>query len=462
MDGREADGDDGAVTLLEHGGLILLDGPADLVGRLVASEPALVGARKVAPTGSTATGALASLASLAGLAGLAGAVGSAPTLFQLDEVGLELFKQGQLAQASVGDGFLRLFGHAAEGGVKSHGAVKPVAVLPQQVLSAQMALTTLALTAAIKEVGAAVERVEANVERLRDLLEAEQVGDIAGANRALHRRADHLGFDGAMSDTDWHAIDDIGVAVEQQIERLRSFVHKRLRGAEAEGPGIGDRADALELVGELAETLALLVVAQDSLFTFQHLRLARIRTREADHLDSAIGEAQALLDGHRAEDKELISRAREVVSERTTVGALEIHRVMSARAIVARAAEIDSMLEWFADQRMLDHDALAVPAIPGIADAWAEAKGRGTQLAGSARRGVSSLQQRVRRRSDDATDVLPAGDTTDCLPSGVDEGDAADELAPPGGSRVERARQAAASRLRRPRRQDDDQVDGDA
>lgn len=443
------------VAVLEHCGVVVLDGPQHLVDRLIAEDPALCARVATAPADSNAGGALALLSALVG------GTGGQQVMFQLDHVGLAMFQQGSLAP--TGDGFFRAFGRAADGTISGHAALKPLAVSPQQVLSAQMALTTLALTAAIKDVQAAVERVEANVEVLRALLDADRIGEIIGVHLSLTRRAEELGFDGSLSDVDWNAIDDVGIQVEQRIESLRSYVRKRLASAEDEGMRIAGRVDALEHVRELSETLSLLVVAQDNLFLFQQLRLARIRDTQPDRLDRATIEAQSLLAEHRRADQDLLERVRDVLVERVSVKALEIHRFMSARAVGTAAGEVDAMLRWFADQRSLRHDPVPVPPVPGMSDAWIEARGQGAVLARGTRRAIGGATSRVRRRNlergGEKPGVVGTGKVAEALPSG-DEIEAQPDLEPSHRSPMGRAKDMASRvRLRRgPDRGGDDGV----
>lgn len=425
-----------SVAVLESAGVVVLDGPHHLIERMVSGDPGLARSPRVAPTSIGAQGALAVLASLVG----AGS-SSTQTLFQLDDVGLGMFRNGELAQSNVGGGWSRAFGHGPDG-IAANASLKPVSAPPQQLATVQMAMTTLALTAAIQEVQAAVERVEAKVERLRDLLEAERFGDVVGANRTLRRRAEQVGFDGSLSDTDWLAIDDVGIQVEQHLEGLRAFVRKRLRAAEEEGMRIGDRVDALSLVGDIAETLDLLVIAEDSLFLFQQLRLVRIRDREPEHLDAAEQEARHLLSEQARADRDLLDRTRALVAERVTVGALEIHRFVSARKIVSRAEEIDGRLGSFGAQRLLSYETVPVPPIPGLGEAYAEARGKGTVLVGGARRTIGGLGGRVRRRGQDGgAAALEEGETALELPAEAEESKE--------GSRLTQARDIAGGKVRR-------------
>lgn len=429
------------VAVLRSGGILILDGPRDVVGRLIAGDPALRTARPVHPSSPISLGALATLARLAGSAS-----GSTQTVFQLDAAGQALFDSGALS--SAGDGFFRLFGQASNGQIVGHGALKPLTMAPQQAVAAQLAVVTIALTAAIKEVQKAVERVEEKVDLLRDLLEAGREGEIIGANRALRRRAEHLGFEGAMSDADWHAIDGVGVQVEQQIEQLRSYIRKRLAAAEDEGRKISGRLEAVEIAKEVSDTLALLIVAQDSLFLFQQLRVLRIKDTESEHLPAAIDESRALLDQHFEEDADLVLRLRTLVAERVEVQALEMVHFLAASSIVRLAPQVDESLAWFASQRGLSYDAIAVPDLPTAAEVVDEARVRGLEIASGGKQMITGLADRVRSRGGDGeTSELAAGPAAAALPAetGTPEPAATERV----GSRLSRLRSEAASRLHR-------------
>lgn len=408
------------VVIARQGGLVVLQGPKDVIARLAADDPALRSARTTQPS-RAAAGALAHLATHA-----PGSGSAVQAVFTLDDVGLKLYQQGQLADG--GEGFLRLFGRAADGTFSAHGAIKPLMIAPQELLTAQLALTTLALTASIKAVQEAVERVEDKVDLLADLVDSTRVGDVVGAHRSLTRRAERATFHESLADTDWHAIDDVGIQVEQQIEALRSFVRKRLVSAEAQGVRISGRREALDDVRELSEALSLLVVAQDSLFLFQQLRLTRIRDAEPLRLEHALAESRQLMDEHLAEDGELLARVREVVADRVTVKALEIHRAISARAVVRTAGEVNGMLAWFAEQRSMTYDPIEVPALPGLDDMVDEIRDRGEHLVTGGRRAARMLTSRVKAiRSDE----LEAGDVQQALTDGLGDEDEPGAVEPP-------------------------------
>lgn len=414
-----------AVTVFRSAEIVVFDGPQDVVDRLVAGDPALRSTSPVSSTTKTAMGAIAALGPvLQAAAAVRGSSATGPTLFRLDPVGQAMFDAGTLAPK--GDGMFRLFGRAADGTFSGHGAITPVTMAPQQLVTAQLAIATVALTAAIKEVQAAVERVESKVDLLRDLLDADRDGEILGANRSLRRRAAQLGYEQAMSDADWHAIDDIGIGVEQQIERLRSFVRKRVQAAEDEGTRITGRLNAIEHARDVAATLALLVVAQDSLFLFQQMRVLRIRTTEPEFAVAAADEARALLQEHATEDADLIDRLRTLVADRVPVEALEVVRFRTASEIARISPEVDETLSWFADQRGLRYEPIEFEPLPGAADVVDEVKERGAAIAAGGRRVIGGLASKVRSREQDADDApaLAPGAPTLELPSRSDGDDA--------------------------------------
>jgi len=447
--GQELDRTD-EIGLIRTGGVLVLDGPRETVERLIAGDPALRVAQRVEPSSAAASGALAALAPAMGLIG----AGGGPAVFQLDAAGQAMFDSGSLAAA--GDGFFRLFGQTSTGTISGHGAIKQVTMAPQQLATAQLAVAVVALTAAIKEVQEAVERVEDKVDLLRDILDAERDGEVLGANRSLRRRAERVGFDGAMSDTDWHAIDDIGIAVEQQVERLRSFIRKRLAAAEDEGRKLAGRLEAVRHARDVAETLALLVVAQDSLFLFQQMRVLRIKATQPEFAESAIEEAKTLLQEHSKEDAELVERLRTLVDERVEVEALEVLRFRAATEIARLAPEVDEILAWFASQRGLSYQPIVVPALPGSADVVNEVKDRGVALAAGGRRTVGELAGKVRDRGrrepvpeleqGHAPKALSVGDD-DAAPDEPDKEPSADSQHE--GGRLSRIRSSATGRSRR-------------
>jgi len=251
-----------------------------------------------------------------------------------------------------------------------------------------------------------------------------------------------------MSDADWHAIDGVGVQVEQQIEQLRSFIRKRLAATEDEGRKISGRLEAVEIAKEVSDTLALLIVAQDSLFLFLQLRVMRIMDTESEHAPAAIDESRALLDQHFEEDADLTLRLRTLVAERVEIDALEMVHFLNASSIVRLAPQVDDSLAWFSSQRGLPYEAIVVPPLPRAAEVIEEARVPSLAIASGGKRMIGGLAERVRSREDEPNaSELGAGQSSAALPVGTDAAEPVDADGATG--RLSRLRSQAASQLRR-------------
>ena len=88
------------------------------------------------------------------------------------------------------------------------------------------------------------------------------------------------------------------------------------------------------------------------------------------------------------------------------IKALEIHRFMSAKAVVASAGSVDDSLASFSSQRSLSYDPIHIPPVPQVAAAIEELRDRGSSLAGDAKHLASALVRRSRGPDESA---LPAG-----------------------------------------------------
>jgi hypothetical protein len=381
----------------EIGGIVVLDGPQDAIERFRSLHPALDRATPMPNVGLVASAA-------GQLGGLLARPDTTKRLFELDDVGMEMFERAGLAASKKGGDWLRLFGHGDDG-IMAQGSLRPVGMPYQDVLSAQLALTTVALTAAIKQVQEAVERVEQKLDNLNDLVTSMLVGGVLGAHEALARRIEQSLLVGWIADADWGSIHGVGVEVEQQIATLRTFVRKRLRAAVGEGSGVKGRRDALDHVNQVAEVLGLLAIAQHSLFLFQAARLQRIRATEPGHLAAAIEEAHQLLEQHAADDRELLEQCRTIVAERLEVDPLELVRYLSARDLVRLAGETDASLDWFAAQRALAYEPLPSSILPTLGEAYDEVKSIGATVSDGARAAVDVARARFRHRDDDPDPV---------------------------------------------------------
>lgn len=421
-------GDDGGeVSVARIDGLVVLDGPQHLVESLVSASPVLrseVDVQKSTSMGS----ALGALSKAVGV--VAGQQSTGKQLFELDAKALEMLKAGELVDK--GDGWMRLFGMDGEKRFSGHGMVKSVDISPERLMSAQLAMATLALEAAIQDVQEAVERVEAKVELLRDHIEADRVGSVGGLNRFLRRHATRLAENGHLPDGDWSGIDAVAAQIDQSLVTIEAFINKRLAAVENEGSGIGDRVDALNLLADLGEALTLLLVAEDNQLVFEQLRLHRIRAADPDRFEAAVRASVELIADQRAGDRELIDRVRHATADRVGVHALEIHRILAIPELQRVGLRIDQHLGDFAGRRRLPYEPIETGGRPSVGDAAAELRDRGASAANASRtvarraavggrRAVAGLAARVRRTEEEAEEERPA----------LEEGVIAYELPPP-------------------------------
>lgn len=380
------------LLIAEVGGIVVLDGPVEAIERFRSINPVFDRATPLPTVGFVATAA-------AQLGGLLARPDTSKQLFELDSVGMEMFERAGLAASKKGGDWLRLFGHG-EDGIAAQGSLRPVSMSPHNLMNAQMIVMTVALTAAIKEVQEAVERVERKLDNLNDLVTSMLVGGVLGAHEALVRRIEQSLLVGSISEADWASIHGVGVEVEQQIATLRTFIRKRLRAAIEEGSGVKGRRDALDHINQTTEILGLLAVAQHSLFLFQAARLQRIRDTEPDHLPAAVEEAQQLLERHAAEDRALLEQCRSLAAERLEVEPLELARYFSAKDLVRLAGQVDESLDWFADQRALAYESLPPSVLPTVGEAYDEVKAIGAAVSDGARAAVDVARARYRHRDE--------------------------------------------------------------
>jgi hypothetical protein len=102
--------------------------------------------------------------------------------------------------------------------------------------------------------------------------------DVLGTHLSIRRATDFLDKDGVLPDADWEALASLGPALNVTVEQLRNHVSRILDSFDPDLP-VQDRATKLCAAVEgkqLGETLSLLVVAEDSLYRWQLLRLARV------------------------------------------------------------------------------------------------------------------------------------------------------------------------------------------
>ena len=232
---------------------------------------------------------------------------------------------------------------------------KKVDIGPEQALSIQTAAATLALRAAIKDVVAAIERVEGKVDELVKLARAERLGSVVGDRRTLESAVDLLDKTGTITTTDWTAIGPLGPEIARDIERLRAHITLKLADVKS-GPLARTRVDGAEELSEqlLRESMALLVVAEHNYGLWQQLRMAHVRVHEPPQMAAVVASVQQAIEGHYVADQSLLDKIAAATELLTAPTGFEGFEPIQRRRLSKLGLELDQTLRWFADQRNLD------------------------------------------------------------------------------------------------------------
>ncbi len=276
----------------------------------------------------------------------------------------------ELGAIPTGGGAFRSFVRDAKNHFAGNLDWTPVDVGPERALALQSAAVTLALRTAIKQVQDAIEQVAAKVDRIAAMLRAERLGDALGDRRTLERLINQVEQRGVLTATDWSSVAGLGPIITRDVEKLRA--HTRAQLAEAKG-GWRPRArveDAQELLEDdlLAETLALLVVAEHNFALWQQLRIASVKAREPEHLAATVEDAASALRADIAEDQALADGLQSIVAALTEPGALDGFAPLQTRRLEDASVRLDTLARWFAEQRTLDIAALEAHIRPGFTD----------------------------------------------------------------------------------------------
>jgi hypothetical protein len=143
--------------------------------------------------------------------------------FEFAPRSLELLREN--GAIPTGDGFFRGFvrsGPLANSPFAGNLDWKPVELGPERALAMQTMVVHLALRAAIKDLTAAVERVEGKVDKLVTLARAERLGSVIGDQLTLQSLAESTREQGRISKTDWSTVDGLGAPISRDISAPRS------------------------------------------------------------------------------------------------------------------------------------------------------------------------------------------------------------------------------------------------
>lgn len=241
---------------------------------------------------------------------------------------------------------------------------------PERALAFQTAAVGLALRTAVKNVEVAVARVEDKVDQVVSMLRSERLGNVLGDRRTLDSLVAHLDAGDPLTSTDWSSVAALGPAITRDLEKLRA--HLRTQVEEVDGSWRPrqrvNEADDLLSNGLLTETLGLLLLAEHNFSQWQRLRIQRIADDEPDKLDAAIRQAKAAMQEHLAADQEFLGQFKAVQAEILEPRDHDGFALIQNRALGRAENDLADLTKWFAEQRLLDHEADAVRVRPGLKD----------------------------------------------------------------------------------------------
>ncbi|WP_235892480.1 hypothetical protein [Mycolicibacterium hodleri] len=284
-------------------------------------------------------------------AGAAAFLGQSAKFVQLHPESVKAIQKGQLIPGDPG--FYRMMTRGADNKFVRQLQWKKTNVTPARLASMQMAAVQMALKTAIAEVEESVQRVEGKVEEVLRLAHANRSGDVLGDRVTIDRMVAYLERHGSFSDADWDSIAGIGPALNRTVEQLRHHADRTLKSFDPSKP-IQDRAEFIVKAVEgdqLGETLSLLVVAQESLFKWQRLRLSRVEETQPEHLQQVMDDARELLARQVLEDNALFQRAREILGAVAKTEAIDGFRFLSVKGLQRDLPQLRADLDRFATAR---------------------------------------------------------------------------------------------------------------
>lgn len=257
----------------------------------------------------------------------------------------------------------------------------------------------IAIEAALQVVVAQLDQIQRDVaevhEDTQDLLaqaNAQRLGDIYGHHRVLARHSAGLDKGQTLTDTDWSSLASLGPVLEVGVARLQAYLGESVRGLDASDDFDKRSAKLASLVkrGTFVRTLELLIVAQQSEYLWQRIRLERVRTAEPDALQQTLTNTGELLAEHLASDRELANQLREVLGTYAVLRLSEVHHIFIGDRLAKDRRTLADGVDRFVELRTRQvanwddlHDAT-------LGDALRVASAQAGRLASEARRGIAS------------------------------------------------------------------------
>lgn len=408
--------DDTVQVSVHPGGLVVAGDPEAVEAYLARLRTVAGKTMQVAGIGKSSVSNAAGL-----LAGMAGILADSGKYVQLHPDSVTALRVGNWIPGT--DGYFRMMTRDGAGQFLQQLQWAPAKIAPQQMLAVQLIATQLALKAAIADVAEAVRRVEGKVESILNLAQASRAGDVLGNHLSIRRATDFLDKHGAFPDADWEALASLGPALNVTVEQLRKHVSLILDSFDLDLP-VQRRAAKLSAAVEekqLGETLSLLVVAEDSLYRWQLLRLARVGDKEPQHRQRVIDDLNGLIRHQLTEDGKLYREAKNLLDDFAKPAPIEGFRIFSVRELAKHRARLRDELDRFAQARRHQIEEWSNVDTPGVLDA---AEALVDAVADSALRAVGAAGQGLIRMGEYLADkahaekaVSPVDDSDDSTAS---------------------------------------------
>lgn len=278
----------------------------------------------------------------------------------------------------TGDGFFRGFvrsGPLANSPFAGPLDWKPVELGPERALAMQTMVVHLALRAAIKDLTAAVERVEGKVDKLVTLARAERLGSVVGDQLTLQSLAESTREHGRISKTDWSTVDGLGAPISRDIAALRAYVLSEVEDIKQVSFARQRSAELQELTDSLIkESLALLVAAEQNYVLWQELRVAHVATHERNDLDQVTRDVRAQLASLADADQAMLDSLHQAASDLLDPTGYEGFALVTRGRLRERGEMLNETISWFANQRQLSASPLDVD-LPTLRDSIRNARG---------------------------------------------------------------------------------------
>lgn len=315
-------------------------------------------------------------------------------------------------------GFYRMMTRGADGKFLKQLQWRSTSVTPQRLLSVQMIAIQVALTSAIAQVDESVQRVEGKVDAVLKLAEAQRAGDVIGHHQSVDRLVRYLQNHGSLPDAMWDSVASLGPTLEVAVEQLRNHITRTLGHVPTSG-SVAERAKLLHRAvheNKLTDSLSLLVVAEESLYKWQRLLVARVAATDPDHIAQVIDDSRQLLARQLLEDGKLYQTAKTAVDTAAHFTDRDGIRYRAVRRLTEDRDTLRQALEDFARVRRHQAEAWEDLAVPTPLQAVSATVDRALATTGHALTGVGqhlvdlgSVLANRRARKQNGTDDNAAG-----------------------------------------------------